>query len=524
MWHRLQTKLTIWFLLPAIPILLLGGVFLWRGTPLSREALGPEVVQHLVPQGGQVWLCSGDFPVLIGTLVGLGIVATGGLALFVGRSIAGPIGRLESSLAAFRAGHLGARLDLRTGDEIERLAAEFNRMAAQLEQAYTTLEERVRERTEALTRANRELEQLQAFNAALIQGMPSSLLVFDRDLRLVYANDTFFQTWQYPREVLGQPLAQLLPPEVLASEGWEGMIRQVLETGEPILERKRSHDSPTRGRTVVRLSLFRLGTPEDGRAILILQDITEQHFLELQLLQSEKLAALGQLSAGIAHEIRNPLNAINMAAYCVADMLQSDPLPPWEEVKPYLDIIQRNVGRADKVITEVLQFARPSGSEPTAVDLNELLRAILSILDKSFVARGIEVQTHLNGGAWAYCRPDTAKQALLNIIVNSLQAMSEGGILSLRTFYDQARQRVCAEIGDTGVGIPPENLPNIFNPFFTTKEPGEGTGLGLSIARSAIEADGGDIRVDSRVGGGTVMTVQFPAAPPNGPREGGNGL
>jgi signal transduction histidine kinase len=477
----------------------------------------------LAPPGARVWLCSGDFLFLIGALVGLGIVVTGGLALFVGRSIANPIVRLENSLAAFRAGQLGARVDLRTGDEIERLAAEFNRMAAQLEQSYTTLEERVRERTEALTRANQELEQLQAFNAALIQGMPSSLLVFDRDLRLVYANDTFFQTWQYPREVLGQTLAQLLPSGVLASEGWEAMIRQVLESGEPLLERKMSHDSPTRGRTVVRLSLFRLGTPGNERAILILQDITEQHFLELQLLQSEKLAALGQLSAGIAHEIRNPLNAINMAAYCVADILQSDPHTPWEEVRPYLDIIRRNVGRADKVISEVLQFARPSGSDPTAVDLNELLRAILSILDKSFVARGIEVQTQLNGGAWAYCRPDTAKQALLNIIVNSLQAMSEGGVLTLRTFYDPAQQRVCAEIGDTGTGIPPENLPNIFNPFFTTKEPGEGTGLGLSIARSAIEAEGGRIRVDSRVGGGTVMTVQFPAAPPAGSGEGRDG-
>lgn len=511
--HRLQTKLTIWFLLPAMPILVLGGFFLLWGTPLSTDALRPEVAQSLMLEEVQVLLCSSHFSLLFGTLVVIGIAVTGGLALFVGRSIGSPIARLENSLAAFGEGQLEAQVDIHTGDEIERLAVAFNRLAAQLEQSYTTLEERVRERTEALTRANQELEQLQAFNAALIQIMPSSLLVFDRELRLLYANDTFFQTWQYPREILGQTLTTFLPPGTVAAEGWEKMIRQVLETGEPILERKMNHESPSRGRTVVRLSLLRLYTPTGERAILILHDITEQHLLELQLLQSEKLAALGQLSAGIAHEIRNPLNAINMAVYCVADMLQSDPSPAWEEVEPYLDIIRRNVGRADKIITEVLQFARPSGSEPTVVDLNELLRATLSILDKSFAGRGIEVQTHLREGSWAYCRPDTAKQALLNLIVNSLQAMPGGGVLTLRTFYDEVRHAVCAEIGDTGEGIPPENLPNIFNPFFTTKEPGEGTGLGLSIARSAIEADGGRIWVDSRKGGGTVITVQFPKAP-----------
>jgi nitrogen-specific signal transduction histidine kinase len=393
-----------------------------------------------------------------------------------------------------------------------------------------------------------ELASLKEFSAAIVEAIPSSVLVFNRDLRLIYANQVFFRVWHRPPTDLGKSLHELLPPEVIEQEGWEAKIRRVLETGEPVFEQAASHISPHRGRTVIRFSISRLhhspvgpstlpsppeafcpdslpapcpGHCEDcpiyaeawqgDKALLIMDDITEQHLLQQQLIQSEKLAAMGQLSAGIAHELRNPLNAINVAAYCVADSLR-DASPDLEEVQECLEVIQRNVTRAQKIITEIMQFARPSDNRSVAVDVNELVISILSILNKSFADANIEVHTSLNGAHPARCRPDTIKQALLNIIVNGIQAMPQGGTLSLRTFYEPRQGMVGIEIRDTGHGIAPENLPRIFHPFFTTKQPGEGTGLGLTIAHTAVESDGGQIQVESQPGAGSTFTVLLPAA------------
>jgi signal transduction histidine kinase len=326
------------------------------------------------------------------------------------------------------------------------------------------------------------------------------------------------------------------------------MIRRVLDTGESVVEQTFQHLSPHRGRTVIRFSLSRLhhspvalstlpSPPntfcpdfmqgrcqticedcpvyaeawQGDKALLIMDDITEQHLLEQQLIQSEKLAGMGQLSAGIAHELRNPLNAINVAAYCVADGLR-EAEPDLEEMRECLEVIQRNVTRAQKIITEIMQFARPSENQTVAIDVNELVVSTLSILNKSFTDANIEVRTSLNGARSARCRPDTIKQALLNIIVNGIQAMPHGGVLSLRTFHNARQGMVGIEIQDTGHGIAPEDLPNVFNPFFTTKEPGQGTGLGLTIAHTAVESDGGQIHVESQIGVGSTFTVCLPAA------------
>jgi two-component system sensor histidine kinase HydH len=177
-----------------------------------------------------------------------------------------------------------------------------------------------------------------------------------------------------------------------------------------------------------------------------------------------------------------------------------------------LEVIQRNVTRAQKIITEIMQFARPSENQTVAIDVNELVVSTLSILNKSFTDANIEVRTSLNGARSARCRPDTIKQALLNIIVNGIQAMPHGGVLSLRTFHNARQGMVGIEIQDTGHGIAPEDLPNVFNPFFTTKEPGQGTGLGLTIAHTAVESDGGQIHVESQIGVGSTFTVCLPAA------------
>lgn len=509
--RSLQLKLTLLFLaLALLPVLLLGG-FVLVGSRTLPAAMGPEEAATLPGSETGLFVLPSRLFQFFGLLLLGGVGVTVGLSVLLGRAISRPMQALAQGAAQLREGHFDYRLELKTGDEIEQLAAEFNRLAAQLEQSYALLEERVQERTEALSQANERLADLQAFTEAIVQAIPSSILVFNRNLELEYANETFFKVWHRSREDLGKRLTTWLPPQVVDEEGWATMIWQVIDTGEPIVEQHKSHASPTRGLTHVRVSVLpHTHAGGETRALVVLHDITQRYELEQQLLQSEKLAGLGQLSAGIAHELRNPLNAINIAAYCVAEGLR-DPEPERAELEEQLKLIQRNVARAERIITDILQFARPSGAAPMPVDINELIETTLSLLDKSFVARGLVVEKELNGGPKAFCSPDTAKQVLLNVIVNALQAMPDGGTLGLRTFYDAQREMVCAEISDTGPGIPPEHLSSIFNPFFTTKEPGQGTGLGLSIARSAVEKAGGQITVESDWGRGTTLRVQLPA-------------
>lgn len=230
-----------------------------------------------------------------------------------------------------------------------------------------------------------------------------------------------------------------------------------------------------------------------------------------QLVQSEKLAAMGQLSAGIAHELRNPLSAINTAAYCLASALQGTGELS-DEVKRYLTVIQRNVERAQRIITSVLEFARPSQAEAVTVDLNELVDTALDIIIKNAEKHRIAVQVEFQPLPLVRCRPDAIKQAVLNILLNAIQAMPDGGVLTVRTEHETPNGQVRIIIADTGVGIPTEHLQRIFDPFWTTKPPGEGTGLGLSVARTAIEADGGRILVESEKGKGSTFTIVLPVS------------
>ncbi len=142
------------------------------------------------------------------------------------------------------------------------------------------------------------------------------------------------------------------------------------------------------------------------------------------------------------------------------------------------------------------------------------MQAALDIIAKDAERRGIVIKTALKPLPLVRCRPDAVKQAVLNILLNAVQAMPDGGTLSVRTEHEEATNQVRLIIADTGHGIPPENLPRIFDPFFTTKPPGEGTGLGLSIARTAIEADGGLILAESEVGKGSTFTIVLPAENP----------
>ena len=234
-------------------------------------------------------------------------------------------------------------------------------------------------------------------------------------------------------------------------------------------------------------------------------DISDRKRLEDQLIQSEKMAAIGQLAAGIAHEIRNPLGIITNALYDLSEIVDSDN----PEVKEDLRIAKEEMERVQAIINTLLEFSRESRAELEHVDINDLLRKTLQLMNKSLQNSDVRVVTEFAPLSACQANQNALRQIFLNLITNAVQAMPDGGELRVRT-APLLDGRIQLEFADTGMGIPPEHLKDIFNPFFTTKAPGQGTGLGLSVVHSVVKRYGGDIHVQSQVNSGTTFTIEFP--------------
>ncbi len=236
------------------------------------------------------------------------------------------------------------------------------------------------------------------------------------------------------------------------------------------------------------------------------RDITEQQRLQQQLIQSERLAAMGQMIAGVAHELNNPLTAILGVTELLRDQ-SSD-----ENKSRQLDLAHRQARRAAHIVQSLLVFSRPSTPRSTLLHLPDLLQRTLQLHEHSLNANHIEVDL--------VARPDLPTvqgdsnqltQVFLNLIVNAEQAIHEvrnHGTLRIR--LGVVGERVLITFQDDGVGIRRELLPRIFDPFFTTKRPGRGTGLGLSICMAIIREHNGDISAQPLPDGGSVFTVSLP--------------
>jgi signal transduction histidine kinase len=229
---------------------------------------------------------------------------------------------------------------------------------------------------------------------------------------------------------------------------------------------------------------------------------------ERRLIQAEKLAAVGEMAAGIAHELNNPLTTVTGFTELVLDDLPVD-----SESRPDLELVLREARRARDVVRRLLDFSRRSESERTRVDLNELMGDVLSLTNHLMHTSGIQVDVSLGKSLpWVSVDRNQMKQVFLNLFHNAIQAMPTGGQLFIRTAPRQrdGRKWVTASIKDTGAGITLEHRERIFEPFFTTKSAQGGTGLGLSITYGIVADHAGEIEVESEVGQGTCFTVWLP--------------
>ena len=238
--------------------------------------------------------------------------------------------------------------------------------------------------------------------------------------------------------------------------------------------------------------------------LLVQRDITEFKNLEKKLYDSQKLAALGQLSAGIAHEIRNPLSSIKMSLQILAKRMN----PEGNDLKRF-KIAEREVDHLEMLVNNILAFAKPVEPKKSPVDLSKVLEQAIAMAEKGIADKKIEIQTEFNEVLPVTVDAAMMADAFLNVIRNALEAEAEHGkiIVSLR-YFDETRQSVAVEIKDNGSGIDDEDMPHIFNPFFTRKN--YGTGLGLSLVKKIIDIHQGTIDISSKKNEGTTVLIVLP--------------
>jgi len=263
----------------------------------------------------------------------------------------------------------------------------------------------------------------------------------------------------------------------------------------------------------VRVNAARIpGAATEQSIVVMVEDVTEQQALETQLVQSEKLAAVGQLVSGVAHELNNPLTSI---AGLSEFLLEQKDLG--KKDRGHLQVIQEQAERASRIVRNLLTFARKGGAERVPVDLNDVIRRTLSLTSYDLKLKDIAVERELSGAL-----PDVfgdrhgLQQVVLNLVTNAAHAVAENPRerpreITVSTWFDG---QVHLRVADTGPGIPDDVAQSVFTPFFTTKEPGKGTGLGLSITYSIVESHGGQITLEPRgPRGGAAFRVDLPPAP-----------
>jgi PAS domain S-box-containing protein len=356
-----------------------------------------------------------------------------------------------------------------------------------------------------------ELAMLKEFNESIVESINVGILAADPEGRVTGCNSALEEilglrrdeaTGQRVEDLFAEDFAETLR-QVLGGAGWGlSEIRNIYKL----------HTATRRGRTLILnialAPLKRAGAEEPGGVLVVLEDVTARVRLEEQLQQREKLSSIGLLAAGVAHEINTPLTGVSSYTQMLLGMLaDTDPK------HALLQKIRRQTDRATGIVNNLLNFSRTGGATEFAeVDLNRVLEDTLQLLEPQFRQANVEIAREytedlprVNGNA------GKLQQVFTNLLLNARDAIPDGGRITLSTTSDE-RDLVNVEVKDTGIGIAPENVARIYDPFFTTKGVGRGTGLGLAVSYGIVQEHSGHIAVESAPGRGTTFRITIPTA------------
>ena len=354
-----------------------------------------------------------------------------------------------------------------------------------------------------LVARGRDLTALRNLNELVLQNIATGLITIDNDGFILQYNRAAKEVLHTSGvDHIGRNVDDILPDLMMRIRMWNW------GTGNRRAERfdfPRVFDGERQTLEMV-VSSFSDGGQNLSGFVVAFEDHTHVRKLEYAMRQSEKLAAVGQLAAGIAHEIRNPLASISGSIQLLGGSFTSRQ----EEEKRLMAIVLREIDRLNNLISEFLDYVKPDQVKDEAVDCNALLREVLEIARLNQALRkDVQLTVVLQSTAAITGHRDKLKQAFLNIVINAYQAMQDATSPTLRVECNSRDNMVVVKIRDSGTGIDAKNLKKIFEPFHTTKA--KGTGLGLAMTFKIVESHGGKIYVDSELGRGTEFTIEFPA-------------
>lgn len=352
----------------------------------------------------------------------------------------------------------------------------------------------------AIFKINSLLRDETRFSNHILQSIDSGVLVIDKEKKVIHFNRAAENITGYTaKELKGKKIT--LTPLMTSPFPW--LILKTHETQEHIFE-KETHMFTKEGReiqVIVSTSVLRNEYNEFNGATAIFRDISEVKKLQEEVRRVDRLASLGKLTAGVAHEIRNPLLPIRTAASYLLKKTNPD-----SENYRLLKIINEEAERMNKLLNDFVSFAKPPSEMKEAFDLNKLIAETTALMKHEFESKDIEVELNL-------CHERTSimglaqefRQVLLNLLINSMDAMPEGGKINITTYREDPY--IYLIVKDQGTGISKEHLNKVFDPFFTTKQ--EGTGLGLFIVHNIVSKYDGKIEVESEKGRGTAFKVRI---------------
>jgi PAS domain S-box-containing protein len=445
-------------------------------------------------------------------LLAVATLVLGGLAsALMARRIARPVRQLAEGVVAISRGELDQRIEPSTSDEIGRLALAFNHMASQLLQQRAALEGAHAE----LRRRFGELSDLKSYTDNIFDSLTSGIITLDLEGRVVTLNAA-------AEGLTGCSLAEVrgrfsVEAFAHAPEVAELLMETVSSRvgAAPVSATLRRRDG-TSIPVEITTAALKGGEGKDLGVVAVLRDLTVVRQLEEQLRRSERLAALGTLAAGLAHEIKNPLTSVLIFSQQLSRRFEDRGFR-----EKFGTVVPRELERINRIVEGLLQLARPTRLNLGPVRVPDLLERALELYANQIETNRITVVREYAGRLPAIeADAEHLYRALVNLVVNALDAMGEGGRLTLRARWGDSgdpfpgarggvpNSRLKVEIEDTGKGIASSEATRIFNPFFTTK-PG-GTGLGLAITHKIVEDHGGTISVRSTPGSGTTVSVLLP--------------